>query len=51
MSYPDAKIAATNAAGRRSAPAINPDERSGLAAGTAASKGIIVFKQWVIVYE
>jgi parallel beta-helix repeat protein len=30
MSYPDAKIAATNAAGRRSAPAINPDERSGL---------------------
>jgi hypothetical protein len=30
LSYPDAKIAATNAASRRSAPAINPDERSGL---------------------
>ena len=31
LSYPDAKIAATNGASRRSAPAINPDERSGLA--------------------
>jgi len=30
LSYPDAKIAATNGASRRSAPAINPDERSGL---------------------
>jgi hypothetical protein len=30
LSYPDAKIAATNRASRPSAPAINPDERSGL---------------------
>ena len=30
LSYPDAKIAATNGASWRSAPAINPDERSGL---------------------
>ena len=30
MSYPDAKIAATNGPSRRSAPAINPDERPGL---------------------
>ena len=30
LSYPDAKITATNRARWRSAPAINPDERSGL---------------------
>ncbi|MGB6580130.1 MAG: PspC domain-containing protein [Streptosporangiaceae bacterium] len=30
LSYPDAKIAATNGASCRSAPATNPDERSGL---------------------
>jgi hypothetical protein len=30
LSYPDAKIGATNEATWRSAPAINPDERSGL---------------------
>ena len=30
LSYPDAKIAATNGPSRHSAPAINPDERSGL---------------------
>ena len=30
LSYPDAKIVVANGASRRSAPAINPDERSGL---------------------
>ena len=38
LSYPDAKIAATNGASRRSAPAINPDERSGLAHPWRASR-------------
>jgi hypothetical protein len=36
LSYPDAKIATTNEASRPSAPAINPDERSGLASGEYA---------------
>jgi hypothetical protein len=44
LSYPDAKIAATNGASRRSAPAINPDERSGLSdflAAVASGIGIV----------
>ena len=41
LSYPDAKIATTNGASRPSAPAINPDERSGLgiAPGLISSAG------------
>jgi len=32
LSYPDAKIVVVNGPSRSSAPAINPDERSGLGA-------------------
>jgi len=38
LSYPDAKITTANGASRPSAPAINPDERSGLGLITATEK-------------
>src|SRR5271157_5020393 len=37
LSYPDAKIVTANGASRPSAPAINPDERSGLTRGAPPS--------------
>jgi hypothetical protein len=43
LSHPDAKIAAINAASRRPAAAINPDERSGLGpAGLPVSLRLLV---------
>ena len=43
LSYPDAKIVTANGASRPSAPAINPDERSGLEPAGLAGADINAF--------